>query len=288
VLDRYDRWAVLKLYSAAWLPWLPELLPLLSARLPLDGLLLRTSRLVRPLLPPGWQEGMALAGSLPAGPVLFRENGLRFEADLRHGQKTGHFLDQRENRALVRDRVRQAGSREVLDLFSCTGGFALHAAAGGARAVVSVDVSEPALATARRNFAHNQAVAAVRACAYETVSADLFALGSTWQQAGRQFDFVIADPPALAQKQADIPRALRAYERLVRLVLPLVRPGGQLLIASCSSRISAETFFSLVTRTAADLGYSLHDPEYTGHAADHPVGFAEGAYLKALFARVAS
>ena len=153
VLDRYDASYVLKLYSTAWLPHLRMLVELLGRRLAPDALILRLSRGVQRGQTFGLADGLVLIGDAPEQSVLFRENGLTFEADLVRGQKTGHFLDQRENRARVRS---LAAGADVLDVFACTGGFSVHAAAGGARRVHSIDLSAPTLAIAERNMAHNR------------------------------------------------------------------------------------------------------------------------------------
>lgn len=280
VFDRYGAYGVLKLYTAAWLPHLPTVLPLLLRRVTLQGVVLRVARRIADRLPAGWDDGATLWGTPPPEEVRFRENGLWFAADLRRGHKTGHFLDQRENRARVRE---LAAGCEVLDLFACTGGFALYAAAGGARAVLSVDLSGPALETAARNFALNRDLPAVRVCRYETLVAD--AWDPTWQH-GRAFDLVVVDPPALAHRQADVPAALQAYRRLAEAALRMTRPGGRLVMASCSGRVSAEAFFAVIEQAAQGLGRRLRDRQHTAHAADHPIGFPEGAYLKCLSARV--
>ncbi len=165
VLDRYDHTLVIKLYSAVWIPHLADLVSVIEEALHPDALVLRLSRSLAAATSPadlyGLEEGDALIGTSPDSPVLFHECGLTFEADVVHGQKTGHFLDQRDNRALAASMA--AGAR-VLDVFSSTGGFTVHAAAGGASEVVAIDLSAPTLAAARRNLAHNGALPAVAKC----------------------------------------------------------------------------------------------------------------------------
>jgi 23S rRNA (cytosine1962-C5)-methyltransferase len=225
---------------------------------------------------------VALVGELPDAPVPFREAGLSFEADVVRGQKTGHFLDQRENRIRVGE---LAGGRRVLDVFACTGGFSVHAAAGGATEVVSVDQSAPALATARRNMALNPVVAA--GTDHEIVVGDAFAVMSELAVARRRFDVVVVDPPSFASRRDQVPAARRAYARLTGLAVALLEPGGTLVQASCSSRVSADDFYATVERAARAAGRPLRITARTGHPLDHPIGFPEGAYLKALFADVA-
>ncbi len=229
----------------------------------------------------GLTDGMTLAGPPLAGPVAFTENGLRFEADVIHGQKTGFFFDQRDNRARVE---RLAAGRRVLNAFAYTGGFSLYAARGGATEILSLDVSAPALAAAERNFALNQDVPAMRAARHHTLAADAFAALAELRGRGERFGLVIVDPPALAKQASEVPPALAAYERLTALALGVLAPGGALVLASCSSRVAADDFCAAVHRAAHRAGRPLREIERTGHAIDHPVRFPEGAYLKCLFA----
>jgi len=286
VIDRYDRTGVLKLYTVAWVPHLRALLPALEAVFPAERLVLRLSRTVQaqPDDLYGLADGMILSGPALDGPVIFRENGLRFEADPIHGQKTGFFLDQRDNRARVE---KLAAGKAVLNVFAYTGGFSLYAARGGARAVTSVDLSKPALAAAARNFALNRDHPAVAAAKHKLLAEDAFRALARLGKAGRRFDVVIIDPPAFAKTRAEVPQALTAYGRLTRLGLGVLRSGGVLVQASCSSRVSAEAFFATVNRAAAKAGRPLREIERTGHALDHPIRFPEGAYLKCLFATAA-
>lgn len=283
VVDRYGSALVVKLYSPAWIPHLPMVVGLLEEMLVPDLVVLRLSRVVDRLGVHDLTDGTVLLGEPPGGPVVFRENGLEVEADLVAGQKTGYFLDQRDNRRMVG--AMAAGGR-VLDVFSCTGGFSLAAAAGGARHVVSVDLSAPALAVARRNVARNRGRPAVAACRHETVTGDAFEVMADLAADGERFDVVVVDPPSFAQNRASIPGAMRAYARLTDLAVRLVEDGGLLVQSSCSSRVSADDLFPAIHRAAAAAGRRLDEVRRTGHPLDHPVGFRHGAYLKALHARV--
>jgi 23S rRNA (cytosine1962-C5)-methyltransferase len=283
VLDRYDRTLVMKLYSAAWVPHLAELVPAIDELLHPSSLVLRLARSVPAADLHGLEEGDALLGVCPDEPVSFEECGLTFEADVVHGQKTGHFLDQRDNRAYLGSMA--AGAR-VLDLFASTGGFTVHAAAGGAASVTAVDLSEPTLAVAARNLAHNAHLPAVAACAFQPVVADAFREMDRLVHRGKKFDIVVIDPPSFAQRQHEIDRAVGAYTKLTELGVRLVAPDGLLVQSSCSSRVTSDQFFSTVARAAARVGRPLEELRRTGHAIDHPVSFPEGAYLKAVFARV--
>jgi len=174
----------------------------------------------------------------------------------------------------------------VLNLFAYTGGFSLYAARGGAREVVSSDISQPALAAALRNFRLNAAQPQVAAAAHELLVGDAFRTLDHLQQKKRRFDMVIIDPPSFARKQAEIERAAGAYARLAAMGVAVLRPGGQLVIASCSSRVPAELFFETVHGAAQEAGRPLTEITRTGHALDHPITFPEAAYLKCLFADV--
>lgn len=283
VIDRYERTLVIKLYSAAWALHLPALLAALQEVVPLDKVVLRLSRSVarQPEYLNGLTNGSVLIGSPPDGPVVFRENNLSFEADVLRGQKTGFFLDQRENRVRVET---LAGGKAVLNVFAYTGGFAVYAARGGATAVINVDSSALALAAAERNFARNRHLPPVAAAQAEYLVEDAFAALARLAQQGRAFDLVVVDPPAFAKRESEAPRALAAYERLAALALGVLRPAGTLVMASCSSRVSEAEFFAAVDRGASRVGRPLRALAHTGHPLDHPVAIPEGAYLKCLYA----
>ncbi|TVR20891.1 MAG: class I SAM-dependent rRNA methyltransferase [Anaerolineaceae bacterium] len=277
VLDRYAGTLVLKLYSAAWLPHLRNVLPILIAQHPADSLVLRMSRAMQREATHGLHDGALLHGALRDDEVRFHENGLTLGADVVRGHKTGFFFDQRENRARV---GAMSDGADVLDVFAYSGGFSLYAAAGGARSVLSVDVSQPALDAAQEHFALNRGQAAVNACQHEGIAGDAFATMEALRHDGRRFDLVIVDPPSFAKRSAEIGRALNAYERLARLAAPLVRADGVLVMASCSSRVHADAFFKAVR---GGVGRPCVEMARTFHALDHPIGFAEGAYLKCLY-----
>jgi 23S rRNA (cytosine1962-C5)-methyltransferase len=282
VVDRYAGVLVLKLYTPAWFPHLAAIVPLLTDLTGAADVVLRLARNVAAGETFGWSDGDVILGALD-GPVRFVEHGLSFDADVRHGQKTGHFLDQRANRARVGT---LAKGRDVLDVFASTGGFTVHAAAGGARSVHAVDLSAPTLAAAEHNVAINRELPAVAACRVSTEVGDAFAVMAALRRARRRYGVVVVDPPSFAQRQGDVPGALRAYGRLTRLAVDLVRPDGVLVQASCSSRVTSEEFYAAVNAAAADAGRPLREIARTGHDIDHPVRFAEGAYLKAGFWRV--
>lgn len=288
VVDLYDTVAVVKLYSAAWFPHLADVLAALdsaavSSGISIDAVVLRLSRNVAHGGAHGLADGTTLAGATPEGPVMFLENGLRFEADVLTGQKTGHFLDQRDNRALVGAR---STGRRVLDVFACTGGFSVNAAAGGAVEVVSVDLSRRSLATAASNMEHNAGDAGVAGCRHEVLVGDAFEVMADLAARRESFDLVIVDPPSFAPRERDRERAIDAYRRLAALGLSLVEDGGEYVQSSCSSRVDADELRGAVLDGARDAGRDVVLTGETGHAPDHPIGFAHGAYLTTCYLSV--
>ena len=283
VVDRYAGILVIKIYTAAWLPWLAQVTDALLDVQPAATTLLRLSREVSQSagLPHGLTDGVALVGPAPTGPSQFHENGLRFAADLARGQKTGFFLDQRDNRSRVEKLAR---NRRTINVFSYTGGFSLYAARGGAPEALSLDLSAPALRDAEANFALNRDLPSVAACRHSTLAGDAFESLSQLGRGGARFGLVVVDPPAFAKRASEAAAALRSYARLTALALKVTAPGGVVALASCSTRVSDEEFFETVMQAAQAAGRPLREIERTGHALDHPVRFPEAAYLKCLFA----
>jgi 23S rRNA (cytosine1962-C5)-methyltransferase len=208
----------------------------------------------------------------------FNENGLRFRADVSLGQKTGFFLDQRDNRARLRALAR---GRTVLNLFSYTGAFSVAALAGGASRTVDVDSSEPALALAREHRRANGFTAEE----VDFVRADVFEDLRRRAEAGERWDIVVCDPPAFAKKRGDIERAARGYKDVNRLAMTLVRPGGWLLTCSCSGQIGPDLFQKVVFSASLEAGRSFSLAARQGAGADHPVSLdcPEGEYLKGFW-----
>ena len=283
VIDRYAETLVLKLYTPAWVPHLTDVVSALQQNQSFDHLILRLNRSLQKQTKylHGLTDGMTLTDQPSEGLILFNENGITFECDPIHGQKTGFFLDQRENRERV---CKLSKGKSVLNVFSYTGGFSLYAADGGAKEVVSVDFSTPATQATLRNIEYNQQRANIHNAKFETLDQDAFEALAQMKSQNRQFDIVILDPPMFAQNQAQIETALNAYRRLTHLGLDVLKRGGILVQASCSSRVSADDFFNAIHKAAQEAGRPLKEIERTGHALDHPTTYKEGAYLKCLFA----
>lgn len=313
VLDRYDTTLALKLYTAAWLPRLGEITGLIHEVLRPERLVLRLSRNAREtaaeqfglsdgqtlsLKPAKGQTGTAsrpvdasaarpralacspAQGGCAPSPVTFLETGLRFEAEVARGQKTGFFLDQRENRRLVESLAR---GRAVLNLFSFTGGFSLYAARGNASSVTDLDISARALEGSRRNFALNRAHPAIAGCRHVAVQADAF----HWLETApvQKFDLVVVDPPSLAKREAERSRALAAYGRLARQAIRRLQAGGVLVASSCSAHVTAAEFFDVIRTAARGSRRRFVEVRTTGHPPDHPATFREAEYLKCIYLR---
>jgi 23S rRNA (cytosine1962-C5)-methyltransferase len=284
VLDRYDTTLVVKIYTAAWLPRLDGILALLAERISCERIVLRLSRNLQAVAEKQFQrrDGQVLLGTTPDGPVIFSENGVRFEAEVLRGQKTGFFLDQRENR---REVEKLAQGRRVLNAFSFSGGFSVYAARGGAASVTDLDISAHALESAKRNFSLNTNFPAVTACHHDTVQADAF----EWIVSGPgQFDLIVLDPPSLAKRATEREGAIRAYERLNAHGIEKLAREGILVAGSCSAQVSAVEFFDAVRRAAMKSGRKFLELKTLLQPPDHPAGFKEGEYLKVIYLRFAA
>jgi 23S rRNA (cytosine1962-C5)-methyltransferase len=280
LLDVYGETAVLELLTEGTEAWAPSLET--AARevfAPGELVVKRSGRTrdragSRPLTRP------FPGGTSEAFRVPFLENGLRFVADVGAGQKTGFFLDQRENRARLRALAR---GRTVLNLFAYSGGFSVAALAGGAGRAVDVDASAAALELAREHRVANGFAAADA----DLVEADVFEDVRRRAAAGERWDVVVCDPPAFAKKRADVDRAARGYKDVNRVAMGLVAPGGWLLTCSCSGLVDADLFQKIVFAASLDAGVPFSIAARQGAGPDHPVSLdcPEGEYLKGLWLR---
>lgn len=229
----------------------------------------------------GRSEGKSLVGDIPAAPVVFLENGVRFAVDVARGQKTGFFLDQRDNRQKIRE---LAAGRRVLNLFGYTGGFSVYAGLGGASQVTTVDIAAPALAAAQANWELN----GLSSAGHEIMAADAFEFLAGAAASQRLWDLVVVDPPSFASSKAAVPKAIAAYQKLIAAAAAVTLPDGLLAAASCSSHVGLEAFLN-----ACEEGISLARRRATvlhlgGQPADHPTPLAlpEFRYLKFMLMRV--
>jgi len=280
IVDRYDKILVVQFLTLAMDVRKREIVSLLAEIVQPRGIYERCDAAMRAKEGLPSQEG-CLWGEDPPGLLQILENGLRFWVDVKGGQKTGFYLDQRENRRRVQV---YCPGRTVLNAFAYTGGFAVYAAAVGAGRITNVDSSAEALDLARRNMALNGFAARDD----EFVRGDVFQVLRRYRDQGRSFDVVILDPPKFAHTQAQVKRAARGYKDINLLALQLLRPGGMLVTFSCSGLIGADLFQKIVFGAGVDARRDVQIIERLSQGADHPVllSFPESQYLKGLVCRV--
>jgi 23S rRNA (cytosine1962-C5)-methyltransferase len=277
-VDRYDRWLVLQ-FTALGLAQRRDLfIDLLEELVQPEGCYLRTERGIGLLEGLEIRDGL-LRGQAPASPVTIEENGLRFLVNLAEGQKTGFYLDQRDNRTAVASLAR---GRRVLDAFCYSGGFGLHAARAGAVSVLGVDQSEPALHLAGENAKLNGLDNLTFA------RADVFEHLQALAERGERFGLVVLDPPKFARARHAVEEALRGYRRLQALALRVLEPEGFLVTCCCSGLITVDLLEESLAQLAAQEKRDVQVLQRRGAAPDHPVSVAclESRYLKCLVTRV--
>ena len=242
------------------------------------GIYLRTEKGIGKLEGCELHDG-PLWGEKPPDEHLIEENGLKFAVNLAEGQKTGYYLDQRDNRAAV---AKLCAGKRVLDAFSYSGGFGIYAAKGGAASVDCIDASEAALNLAKRNAELNGVTQ------INTVKADVFNHLATLAQEKKQYDVVILDPPKFARNRAAVPEALKGYRRLHQLAMKLLAPDGILVSCCCTGLIQMIDLEDILAQVCVDAKRDLQILERRGPSADHPVSVAcrEGGYLKCIVSRV--
>ena len=281
VIDLYGRFAVLKLYSAGLAAHRGAILDALRGEVALDGVYGRDEEIAR-----GDEEdelgdrespaarGQVLWGSEPPRELVVLENGMRIAVDVRAGQKTGYFLDQRENRFALRRYAR--GRARAANCFAYSGGFSVSAALAGARELISVDRDAAALRLARRNFELN----GLDPSQHRFEAADVHDYLRSSAEA--PYDLIVLDPPAYAKTQKAVPAALDGYASLHRAALGALAPGGILATASCSARVTPEQFLGAVREAALKTRTDLSLLEERRQPPDHPIrlAFPEGRYLK--------
>jgi len=279
IADRYGDWIVCQFTTAGAERWKRELVNALQAYSPCRGVYERSDVDVRERegLPPA--TGL-LAGELPPERIEIVEHGCRYWVDVKGGHKTGFYLDQRDNRALLK---RYANGCDVLNAFSYTGGFGIAALAAGAATVTHVDLSEPALVLAKANTALNT-------CHVDEQSflqGNVFEVLRKFRDAGRSFDLVVLDPPKFAGSKGSLMKAARGYKDINLLGIKLLRPGGVLATFSCSGLMTPELFHKVVSDAAVDAKRDIQVLKRLQQAEDHPEGlcFPEGLYLKGLLCR---
>ena len=277
-VDQYDRWLVVQFTSLGLAKRRQLLAELLSDLLKPEGIVLRTERGIGKLEGLDLHDGV-LWGQAPPETVVIHEDGVAFLVSLLEGQKTGFYLDQRENRRAV---ASYAPGRRMLDAFCYTGGFGLHAARAGAREVLGVDVSEPAIEIGRQNTTRNGLTNV------SFVQSEVFEYLELAVRDGQRFDLIVLDPPKFARQQRAVDDALRGYRRLQTLAFLLLEPNGILATCCCSGLIDMGMLEQLTAQIAAESKRMVQILDRRGQPPDHPVSATclETAYLKCLITRV--
>lgn len=278
VVDRYGDYAVIQSYAESLKVVIPMIVPALRAcDHELRGILLREREESEG---EGTLRTRLLWGEAPPDELVVQEHGLYVQADLYHGQKTGLFLDQRENRRTVEA---LAGGCSVLNCFAYTGAFSLYALRGGATQVISADIGRGLAEAAAANLALNR----LDGSRHSFVTEDCFTMLERYHRMGQRFQLIILDPPSFARQKSSMHAALRAYTRLNALAMGCIEPGGLLISASCTSQVSPEQFRGMLADAASQSEMRLQIIHEAGQPVDHPVpvGFPEGRYLKFVVAR---
>jgi 23S rRNA (cytosine1962-C5)-methyltransferase len=280
IADRYGDWIVCQFTTAGAEHWKREIVAALQTFSPCRGVFERSDVDVRA------HEGLdpvtgVLAGEPPPERIEIVENGCRYWVDVRGGHKTGFYLDQRDNRALIK---RYANGCEVLNAFSYTGGFGIAAVAAGAASVTHVDLSDSALELAKTNTSLNT-------CHTDDslfIQGNVFEVLRKFRDQGRSFDLVVLDPPKFAESKGSLMKATRGYKDINLLGIKLLRPGGVLATFSCSGLMTPELFHKVVADAAVDAHRDVQVVKRLQQAEDHPEGlcFPEGLYLKGFLCRV--
>jgi len=281
IVDRYGDWLATQFLTAGVEARRELLLQALAELFAPRGIVDRSDVAVRR------QEGLPLHSGLawgepPPEDLAIREHGHSFRSDLLGGQKTGFYLDQRENRRIV---GAHAAGRWVLNAFSFTGAFAVYALAGGAQHVTNLDSSHEALVGAEHAVRLNGFDPDAQA---EAIEGDVFQVLRSFRDEGRQFDMVILDPPKFARSKAELDGATRGYKDINLLALKLLAPGGLLATFSCSGLVTPDLFQKIVFGASVDASRDAQIIAKLGQGADHPIllSFPEGEYLKGLLCRV--
>ncbi|HSQ05265.1 MAG TPA: class I SAM-dependent methyltransferase [Burkholderiales bacterium] len=278
VADRYGETVVVQFLSAGAERWHEAIADALIGLPGVACVWERSDAEVRQLEGLKERTGL-LRGRAPPAELIVQEHGVRYGVEIRQGHKTGFYLDQRDNRLRLRELARD---RDVLDCFCYTGGFALNAAAGGARSVTAIDSAPLVIERAQANAALNGA------SGIEWIAGDVFQLLRRFRDQQREFDVIVLDPPKFAPTAAHAQKAARAYKDINLLAFKLLRSGGMLMTFSCSGGVSAELFQKIVAGAALDAGADARVAAWLHASADHPVAlsFPESEYLKGLLCRV--
>lgn len=279
VVDRYANYLAIQVTAMAVAVRLPQIVPMLVDLVQPRGIVLRTERGISRAEGIDLRDGLYWGG-MPDGPLVITDQGLQYELDLAEGQKTGFYVDQRDNRTAA---ARYFGNRRVLDMFCYSGGFSMAASRHGhAREVLGVDTSQRAVDLATANAARNELNNVRFQCG------DGFKTMEAFHEAGERFGGIVLDPPKFARSRSALDEALRAYHWLNRLAVGLMEPGGILVTCSCSGHVSREDFLYMLVGVAQHTGREIQVLEQRGASPDHPISATclESEYLKCFICRV--
>jgi len=278
VIDKFNDYFVLQTLALGIDKWKPAIVAALNKIFSPKGIYERNDVPVREL------EGLEQQKGFLSDPfntsIIINENGLQFHVDLQHGQKTGYFLDQQDNRRSIKNLVNGA---DVLGAFCYTGTFELHAGFYGAKSVLGLDISEPAIEQACRNAVLNKLETT---CKFQAVNA--FDALKQWAKEGRQYDVVILDPPAFTKSRETIEKAITGYKEINLRGMKMVKKGGFLVTCSCTNLVSPELFLEIIQMAAKDARRTLRQVTYRAQSSDHPIvwGIDTTHYLKFLVVQV--
>lgn len=277
VIDKFNDVYVLQTLSAGMDRWKNIIAEILLSEFDAAGVYERNDVPVRKL--EGLEETKGFLSEPFETQFILEEEGIRFEVDIVNGQKTGFFLDQKENRLAIERIVKDA---EVLDCFTYTGSFALFAAKYGAKKVTALDISEDAIALAEKNIVLNNFTN------IECIAANAFDVLPVWAKENKLFDVVILDPPAFTKNRKGVENAVKGYKEINLRGMKMVRPGGFLVTYSCSHFMDVPLFYDVIAAAAADAGKTIREVQYLTQSKDHPVvwGIDETHYLKGLILQV--
>ena len=280
IVDRYDDQLIVQILSAGVEMWRSVIFDALIQQTGIKNIFERSDVEVRKL--EGLEERVGvISGLMPRPEIAVTENAIKFLVDGVHGQKTGFYIDQRENRKAMQA---FAAGKDILNCFSYTGAFSVYALAAGAVHVTSIDSSEEANQLALKNLALNN----IPIEGATQITADVFHELRTMRDKAQSFDVIILDPPKFAPTAAQVRSAARGYKDINLLAFKLLRPGGTLITFSCSGGVSQELFQKIVADAALDAGVEAKIIQYLTQGPDHPIGlnFPEGSYLKGLVCRI--
>jgi 23S rRNA (cytosine1962-C5)-methyltransferase len=278
IIDKFNDYFVIQTLALGMDVWKPAIVKAINRIFSPKGIYERNDVPVREL--EGLQQQKGFLSDPFDTKFIINENGLKFYVDIENGQKTGYFLDQRDNRRAIQHIVKGA---DVLGTFTYTGTFEIHAAHYGAKSVLGLDISEHAVQQANRNAELN---GLEKICRFETANA--FDVLKQWSKEGKQYDVVMMDPPAFTKSRETIQRALAGYKEINLRGMKLIKPGGFLVTSSCTSLVTPEMFLQVIDSAAKDAKRKLRRVTFQSQAADHPIirEMENTQYLKFLIVEV--